>query len=394
VALTFIHTSDWHLGRTYQRLGRHSAEMRQWRFDAVRRVYELAVAERAAFILVAGDVFQTDTPRPDLVDQVVELLRDAPVPTIVIPGNHDPLTEGSVWRRDDFAGRLQQVRNVTLALACEPVELPACRTVVFPCPVTSKTCPEDASDWIPAGTRGGDYRIGLCHGRWQGYSGEPFHVNFIAAQRAERAGLDYLALGDFHSFTPENHPAAQARAFYSGTSECTAVDEERPGHALRVRFDQPGDAPQVTPCRVGRMRPVQLPPIVVSPGDGFDAVRSAVDAIEQPEDVLLGLSVSGALGDDEMQAFIDWSNALDERFLGVDRALDELFLEPNEADFDALELAPAERRVLERLRQTTWADESGSDELAPLLTTLASDPEVRREALALYYRRLKHEGSA
>ena len=61
--LTFIHTSDWHLGRAYQRLGRKSSSLRQWRFEAVRRVYDLADSQQAAFILVAGDVFQSDTPR-------------------------------------------------------------------------------------------------------------------------------------------------------------------------------------------------------------------------------------------------------------------------------------------------------------------------------------------
>ncbi len=32
----------------------------------------------------------------------VELLRDAPVPTYLISGNHDPLAEGSVWTNRFF----------------------------------------------------------------------------------------------------------------------------------------------------------------------------------------------------------------------------------------------------------------------------------------------------
>ena len=120
--------------------------------------------------------------------------------------------------------------------------------------MTSNSTPEDLSSWIPAGTRGGDrYRIGLAHGRWQGYSGGSYPVNFIAANRAEAAGLDYLALGDFHSYTLADHPAASARCYYAGTSECTACDEPRAGFALLVQVDKPGGVPRVSPQRMGKM---------------------------------------------------------------------------------------------------------------------------------------------
>ncbi len=388
MALTFVHTSDWHLGKAYERLGRHSVAMRRWRFDAVRRIYELAGRENAAFILVAGDLFQSDTPRSDLIAEVVDLLRDAPAPTIIIPGNHDPLTEGSVWKRDDFAGQLASVRNVQLALDSTPLELAAAKAVVFPCPVTSRIIPDDLTASIPVAPRGGSaFRIGLAHGRWQGYSGETYAQNFIAADRADSAGLDYLALGDFHSYTLPDHPAARARSCYSGTPECTAIDDLRSGYALVVRIESPGSVPVVTPHRVGRIEPRLLAERVLSPADGFAELQREIEALENPGDVLLGLHVSGALHEADFEAFIAWSNALDERFLGVERRLDELYREPSVADFDALGLSPAERRVLSLLRREAQleAGENGDS----LLATLLAHDDVRRESLALFYRELK-----
>jgi DNA repair exonuclease SbcCD nuclease subunit len=389
VALTFIHTSDWHLGRTYERLGRRSAEMRSWRFEAVRRVYDLALEQEAAFILVAGDVFQAEMPRQAVVDDVVALLRDAPVPTILIPGNHDPLIEGTVWTRDEFVGELSGVANVKLALKSEPVEIAFAKTVIFPCPVTMKNCPEDITAWIPSAPRGrSQFRIGLAHGKWQEYNGVNYPTDFIAPDRANAAGLDYLALGDFHSYTPTVHPAAEARSYYSGTTECMAVDERGAGHALVVRIAEPGSQPQVDRHRVGRMRPVQIQD-VLSPGGGFDRLKQMADAIEEPTDVLLGLNVSGVLTDEEYEDLVAWNNGLDDRFLGVDRQIVELYREPSQTDFDHLGLVESERRVLDLLHAPVASDGTAGQAVDGLLAGLAANNDVCREALALYYRELK-----
>jgi hypothetical protein len=395
MGLTFIHTSDWHLGRSYQRIGPKSAETRQWRFEAARSVFRLAIDQDAAFILVAGDLFDSETPPPATVTEIVDLLRDAPRPILIIPGNHDPLLEGSVWRREDFAGQLKGVKNVRIALERAPMEFPEAGAVVFPCPVDARNCPVDLTDWIPLAARGTGFRIGLAHGFWQTYNGETKHQNFIGADRAEALGLDYLALGDFHSYTPETFPAAQARSYYSGTIECTAVDEERPGHALVVRIERPGANPEVINARVGRMQPVNLGARQFSPQSGFDDFRSKVQAVPEPSDVLLGATLAGTLSQPQMQEFREWRNTLHERFLAV--SLDErgLFPEPMPADFDALALDASERNVLELLERPESLSPAleGQDD-ADLFRQLATRPEVRREAIALYYQFLRQEGVA
>src|SRR5688572_9971839 len=97
MSLTFIHTADWHLGRVYRRLGPRSSESARWRLEAVQRIFDLAVQNTASFIVVAGDVFDTDLPSRHVMRSAVELLQDAPAPVILIPGNHDYCAEGSVW---------------------------------------------------------------------------------------------------------------------------------------------------------------------------------------------------------------------------------------------------------------------------------------------------------
>jgi hypothetical protein len=61
--------------------------------------------------------------------------------------------------------------------------------------------------------------------------------------------------------------------------------------ALVVRISAPGAQSHVVPERVGRMRPVVLPSIVLSPGAGLAGLQQQVQAIENPGDVLLAGSV-------------------------------------------------------------------------------------------------------
>jgi len=70
----------------------------------------------------------------------------------------------------------------------------------------------------------------------------------IALAAAERQGLDYLALGHWHSLF-----SLGKRTFYSGTPEPTGFDEPGSGSVLLVTIDQPGQIPQVEPIKVNTL---------------------------------------------------------------------------------------------------------------------------------------------
>ena len=72
-------------------------------------------------------------------------------------------------------------------------------------------------------------------------------ANPIAADRVERARLDYLALGDWHGLRQINECC-----WYSGTPEQERFRQNDPGHVLEVTFSTPGESPSVTPTRIGR----------------------------------------------------------------------------------------------------------------------------------------------
>ncbi|MBV6697164.1 exonuclease SbcCD subunit D [Kitasatospora aureofaciens] len=85
--MRLLHTSDWHLGRSFHRESLHDAQ-RAFLDHLVAVVEE----ERVDAVLVAGDVYDRALPGLDAValfDDVLHRLAGLGVPTVFISGNHD-----------------------------------------------------------------------------------------------------------------------------------------------------------------------------------------------------------------------------------------------------------------------------------------------------------------
>ena len=85
--MRFLHTSDWHIGRTVRGQSRHAEQE-----AALQQVLDHARAQEADCLLVAGDVFDTSAPSPEserLVYAFFRELHGAGIPAVVIAGNHD-----------------------------------------------------------------------------------------------------------------------------------------------------------------------------------------------------------------------------------------------------------------------------------------------------------------
>ncbi|MGW0468596.1 exonuclease SbcCD subunit D [Streptomyces sp. NPDC003027] len=85
--MRLLHTSDWHLGRSFHRVGLLDAQA-AFLDHLVRTVREHEVDA----VLVAGDVYDRAVPplpAVELFDTALHRLADAGVPTVMISGNHD-----------------------------------------------------------------------------------------------------------------------------------------------------------------------------------------------------------------------------------------------------------------------------------------------------------------
>ncbi|MFI9784234.1 exonuclease SbcCD subunit D [Kitasatospora sp. NPDC051984] len=85
--MRLLHTSDWHLGRSFHRENLHEAQR-----AFLDHLVATAVAERVDAVLVAGDVYDRALPGLEAValfDDVLWRLAERNIPTVFISGNHD-----------------------------------------------------------------------------------------------------------------------------------------------------------------------------------------------------------------------------------------------------------------------------------------------------------------
>ena len=71
-------------------------------------VLTTAKALRGDVVLLAGDTFENNQLRRAVLDQAAQLLTEAAMPIVILPGNHDPALPDSVFVR----GGLDRIPNV------------------------------------------------------------------------------------------------------------------------------------------------------------------------------------------------------------------------------------------------------------------------------------------
>ncbi|TXS95440.1 DNA repair exonuclease [Parahaliea maris] len=244
----FIHTADWQMGRQYSRFESDDAAMLvEARFTAIERIAELANETACDAVLVAGDVFDSQTVADRTLLRVFNAMAGFAGPWVLLPGNHDAALSESVWTR---AQRLQAVPdNVILALSPGVYPLPEQGLAILAAPLLQRHTYDDlTAAFDTLASEPGLLRIGLAHGAVQGLLAEDIDsANPIAPDRVQRAQLDYLALGDWHGMKSVNE-----RCWYSGTPEPERFRDNDPGYALVVEVSSPGEVPDITPHAIGR----------------------------------------------------------------------------------------------------------------------------------------------
>lgn len=265
--MKFLHSADWQMGLKALQAGEKAKEIRSERYETASMVVNLAKREHVDFVLLAGDLFENHDVDESVVRKTVAVLNSfAPIPVFVLPGNHDPVIAGSVWDRRSWR---QVGDNVTLLV--EAVEMTIKDgVVIYPSPLHQKQSTMDPTEWIPSRAKKDTrIRIGVAHGSLDLL---PEKTNFpIDSDRASKAGLDYLALGDWHGFMQNG------KAVYSGTMEQTSFNEKDTGNAVIICIAKGGDDPVISKQRVGKFEWSEYRPLIRDVTD-VDRLRSEIGA--------------------------------------------------------------------------------------------------------------------
>ncbi len=259
--MTFLHTADWQMGKPFARIEdeQKRALVRQERIQVLSRIGVHAQEQRAEFILVAGDLFDSPSPDKATVSATCAAIGALKLPVYAIPGNHDHGGPGSVWEQPFFINERQALApNLTLLLQAQALELDS--AVLLPCPLLHQHETGDATAWLRStdfSAFGTKTRIVIAHGTVQDFGptgddeNEPSIANYLDLARLPMEELDYIALGDWHGMKQIN-----AKSWYPGTPEPDRFPRgagNLPGQILAVTVER-SQNPQVTPLSTGRLR--------------------------------------------------------------------------------------------------------------------------------------------
>ena len=374
----FLHTGDWQLGMTRHFLGEEAqARFTAARFDAVRDIGRVAAAERCEFVVVCGDVFETNQVERKTVARACEALGSIALPVFLLPGNHDPLDAGSVFRSPTFLAR--KPAHVVVLDDAQPREVRPGVEVVG-APWSSK---RPLRDLVAAASstlepRPGVVRVMVGHGAVDTLSpnpNDPAVISVADANSALAAGrFHYLALGDRHSLTQIDGPG---RIWYAGSPVATDFDEVRPGCALIV--DVTADAVSATPHEIGTWRFRTETRDLMNDAD-IDAFEQLLRDAEVKDRTVLRLGLRGSLTLRQKQRVDELIENQRDLYAAVNlwERHTDLAVVPEDADFADLGLAGFAESAVATLRvQAAGAGADAStarDALALLVRLVGSNP--------------------
>jgi DNA repair exonuclease SbcCD nuclease subunit len=205
--LLVAHSSDLHID---------DAHAAHWPGgDALYPLRQVVAAARRAgadLLLLAGDVFEHNRLPQALVDAAARLLAEAECPVVLLPGNHDPLTPDSPYRR----GVAEPPHVHVLGLPAPAVAFPRWELEVW------GRAHVDYADMAPLHeppARRARWRIAMAHGHYQptAPAGRLRPSWLLHDADLVAADADYIALG--HWNRPARVGGAGVCAYYSGSPE-------------------------------------------------------------------------------------------------------------------------------------------------------------------------------
>ncbi|HXG53611.1 MAG TPA: metallophosphoesterase [candidate division Zixibacteria bacterium] len=206
-----LHSSDIHLGVDDSfDPGRGLRSLK-----LLKGVLAAGEAVSADIVVLAGDTFDNHRQPADLLHRAADIMRDYGRPIIVLPGNHDPLTPDSVYRRAGLA-TIPNVMilglNVDNTVTFEALDLE-----IWGRPHMDYLDMSPLADPRPRRAR---WHLATAHGHYVDEPEEPGRLLgswLIRHEDLVATGADYVALGHWNRAARVGN--GEVVAHYSGSPE-------------------------------------------------------------------------------------------------------------------------------------------------------------------------------
>ena len=282
MSIRILHTADIHLDAPFRWLCERGQEQR----DQVRRTFVKVceLAKQHDLMLIAGDLFDSNAVSRNTLEWTIGILSRIGLPVCILPGTHDCLCPDCVYSREEW----QQAGNVRL-FAQDGVQshhLSDLGLSVHARPVSKN---ESASP-LEGIRRGDDNKrhIAMAHGSVIIPGRIPDDTDCpIRASEIDAAGMDYVALGHWHSWY---EPACRTKAAYPGSPEILKFGQSSASVASVTLTD---GSVQVEQIAIGVRRCREETSMV----DGITSIEALIAQVRDwsDDDLMLRLTLAGLL---------------------------------------------------------------------------------------------------
>jgi len=290
---TIIHTADIHLGAPLGWLGKKAREQRDELGRALTRIVDKALDERVGCLVIAGDLFDSNSPPASAVRHALSEFRRlseiSDAVAVVLPGSHDHLGRGSVYLsyREEF----KSVEGLTvLGLdGQETVAIPHLGLAVHGRPPRwNRSTDHQLARLEPDHSL--PFNIVVAHGTLDTV---PRADDDLPIDLSEVSGTpwSYAALGHWHSW--HEVPGSEVPALYPGAPEVIAPSQSGAGFAARV--DLTTEGAEISQVRIGARRVVTADVDVTSTRGTHEIVERVRYEAPPGRDTILRLALGGLL---------------------------------------------------------------------------------------------------
>lgn len=232
----FLHAADLHLDSPLRGLDRKEGapaqRIRAASRTAMERMVGAAIERRVTFVLLAGDIYDTQPAFETYLffHQQMDRLASAGIPVAIVLGNHD------------HAGVSPRAGRLPAGVQVLPAEQPTSLEIVPGVWVHGQSYPTrdiayDLSERYPPPVPGA-LNIGLLHTALDGHSGGHARYAPSSTRRLAAHGYDYWALGHVHQPLVLNEQGCHI--VYPGNLQGRHARETGPKGAMWVEFEAAG----------------------------------------------------------------------------------------------------------------------------------------------------------
>jgi DNA repair exonuclease SbcCD nuclease subunit len=299
-----LHTADVHIGKVFEQFGSFGRQLRTQIRETFRKVLDLAATQRVDAVLLAGDIFDSD--KIAIADirffmEGINLIK--PIPVLFLPGTwtHDSIFQKAIFRSHQFLDGKPENLYVFTQETPETFRVASGELAIHGRAVLPDT--DNPLDGIGPDSQA-SFNIGLMHTA-VALPQIPEEPGTCALRRdqVERCGLDYLALGHWHSFR-RYFVDAKTVVQYSGPPETLNFGEDSGCVALVTL----GSGPlQVEKCEVGHYKWQELN-ISWQDIGSVEELKKQVTCLASPR-TIVRVKMAGCVSDRQL---VDWDRFSDE----------------------------------------------------------------------------------